>query len=168
MDSSGCNQSVWIHGLIWTLLFAYGLHWASFLEHQWNQNYVSFSVRKRTYWHMRPTKTEIFHPVWSVFVFSMKKLRIIGCLKVPSENGSTLIRLHECTGWSESSLGTRQKECFLTLQLMWYLYMQQHAIFYETRCVSVLVARIYTSFFWSIRFFFLLFWGFLGGFFTPL
>ena len=46
--------------------------------------HVSRNVRKRTFWHVRPTKTQIslrIRAVWSVFVVRMKKLCIVGYLK---------------------------------------------------------------------------------------
>ena len=66
----------------------------------------SQNVRKRTFLHRRPTKTQItlrIRAVWSVFVVRMKK-RCIPWLSI-MRPVKILIRLRECAGWSESSLG---------------------------------------------------------------
>ena len=64
-------------------------------------------MRKRTFWHMRPTKTQIslrircphgetLHP----WLSKMRPVKI-------------LIRLRDCADWSESSLGARTKVLFM-------------------------------------------------------
>ena len=61
-------------------------------------------------WHnlqndVRPAKTQIslgIWPVWSVFAVRMKKAWV---LSYPLSAQRKLIRLGQCTGWSESSLG---------------------------------------------------------------
>ena len=57
--------------------------------------------------------------VWSVFVVRMTELCILGYQKCAP--AKILIRLHECTGWSESLLTHIQKVRFLTLPLIWGL-----------------------------------------------
>ena len=68
-------------------------------------NWATNNVRKRTFWHVRPTKTQISLCVRSlirIFVVRMKKL-----YPLLSNSGIVriLIRLRICAGWSESSLG---------------------------------------------------------------
>ena len=59
---------------------------------------------KRTVWHVRPTKTKSARAVRSESSLSIrKKLCIFGCPKMRPMK--ILIRLRECAGWSESSLG---------------------------------------------------------------
>ena len=63
-------------------------------------------VRKRTFWHVRPEKTQIslcIPTVWSVFVDRMKKFCILGypnCAQWRFWSDCA-----NCAGWSEFSLG---------------------------------------------------------------
>ena len=50
-------------------------------QHEWK--YMSRNERKRTFWHMRPTKTQISRPISAmirIFVVRLKTLCILGCL----------------------------------------------------------------------------------------
>ena len=59
--------------------------------------FMGRNIRKRPFWHMRPTKVQISLP----FVGRMKKLAFLLSKMCPVK---VLIRLCECAGWSESSL----------------------------------------------------------------
>ena len=70
------------------------------------KKHMDRNVRKRTFWHVRPTKTQNsmrIRAVWSVFFVRMKK----PLHTWPSKRRllRILIRLRECAGWSESSMG---------------------------------------------------------------
>ena len=61
---------------------------------------------KSTFWHVRPTKTQIslrIRTVWSEP--SMSACRNFPSLSIQNTPVKILIRLRECAGWSESSLG---------------------------------------------------------------
>ena len=66
---------------------------------------LSLNVQKGTFWHVRPTSTQTslrVHAVWSVFIVRFIKLHHVLSKIRPVK---IQIRLRECAGWFESSLG---------------------------------------------------------------
>ena len=69
-----------------------------------------------------PAKTQIslgIRPVWSVFAVSMKKAWVL-CYPLSAQ--PRLIRLGECPGWPESSLGAQS--------LCWFCHVTAHLLLY--------------------------------------
>ena len=91
---------------------------------------MSRNVTKRSFGHAHPTKTQIslrICAVWSVFAVRMKKLCFINYPKCLRLSVKILIRLRECAGWSEFSLGTYLKVRFgLYLSALWYSIVIEH------------------------------------------
>ena len=86
---------------------------------------LSRLITKPTKWHVRPAKTQIslgIRPVWSVFTVRMKK---VWFLSYPLSAQRRLIRLGQCPGWSESSLGA-QPHC-------WFCHEAAHFYFHVYR-----------------------------------
>ena len=79
---------------------AYPLNLTKALVICWYISHCSLrrNLRKRTFWHVRPTKTQIslrIHAVWSVFVVRMKKLYHLGYLNAPSEDSDQTARMRK-------------------------------------------------------------------------
>ena len=68
--------------------------------------FMSRNVRKRTFWHVRPTKTQISLRIRAVWLeSSLSAWRNIVSLAIRNAPVKILIRLCECAGWSDSPLG---------------------------------------------------------------
>ena len=79
--------------------------WSTLPRPKTTTYHISQCMTKPTKWHVRPAKTQIslgICPVWSVFAVCMKKAWV---LSYPSSAQRRLIRLGQCPGWPESSLG---------------------------------------------------------------
>ena len=82
------------------------IHYSGIYIHMKFRNHMSRNVRKRTFWHVRPTKTQIslrVRAVWSES--SLSTWRNFVSLAIQNAPMKILMRLCECAGWSESSLG---------------------------------------------------------------
>ena len=89
------------------------------------------NVRRSNFWQLLPTETQLsmcIYAVWSVFIVRMKTHCLICYQKMRTIK--ILIRLHECKGWSESSLFEGK---LLTLRLF---VSDQPAICMSRRVIS--------------------------------
>ena len=96
-------------------------------------NQIGHNVRKRTLRHVRPTKTQIrLRIAQSDLSLRCPHEEILHPFLSKKRPVMILIRLHECAGWSESSLGAHVRR-YICWRCGWNHYLSAKEASYKTR-----------------------------------
>ena len=81
---------------------------------------LSLNVRKRTFWHVRPKKTQTSPRIRSVRPVFFARMKIFAPLAIQNRPVKIQIRLRECAVWYESLLGV-----FVGRYIFWFFLLNK-------------------------------------------